>query len=108
MTLRRRCGPGAPGRVAPRERSACCYWLMSVSVSIDGRGPGHADPWSLSARRGKAPISGSRGERFAHTRFFAGFHRCLPALAAAGNDLIVEHIIEFRAWRSDLARSRRP
>ena len=36
-------------------------------------------------------------------RFFAGFHRCLPALAAAGNDLIVEHIIEFPAWRHDLA-----
>jgi chloramphenicol 3-O phosphotransferase len=36
-------------------------------------------------------------------RFFAGFHQCLPALAAAGNDLIVEHIIEFPAWRSDLA-----
>ena len=35
-------------------------------------------------------------------RFFDGFHRCLPALAAAGNDLIVEHIIEFRAWREDL------
>lgn len=37
-------------------------------------------------------------------RFFDGFHRCLPALAAAGNDLIVEHIIEFRAWREYLAR----
>ena len=37
-------------------------------------------------------------------QFFAGFHRYLPALAAAGNDLIVEHIIEFRAWREDLAR----
>jgi chloramphenicol 3-O phosphotransferase len=36
-------------------------------------------------------------------RFFAGFHRCLPALAVVGNDLIVEHVIEFRAWRSDLA-----
>jgi len=36
-------------------------------------------------------------------RFFDGFHRCLPALAAAGNDLIVEHIIEFRAWREYLA-----
>jgi chloramphenicol 3-O phosphotransferase len=36
-------------------------------------------------------------------RFFAGFHRCLPALAQAGNDLIVEHIIEFPAWRSQLA-----
>ena len=37
-------------------------------------------------------------------RFFAGFHRCLPALATAGNNLIVEHIIEFPAWRTDLAR----
>ena len=34
--------------------------------------------------------------------FFAGFHRCLPALALAGNDLIVEHIMEFRSWRADL------
>ena len=37
-------------------------------------------------------------------RFFAGFHRCLPALAAAGNDLIAGHITEFRARREDLAR----
>ncbi|MFI7452433.1 chloramphenicol phosphotransferase CPT family protein [Nonomuraea sp. NPDC049714] len=36
-------------------------------------------------------------------RFFHGFHRCLPALAGAGNDLIVEHIIEFPAWRVLLA-----
>jgi len=26
--------------------------------------------------------------------FFDGFHRTIPALAAAGNDLIVEHIVE--------------
>ena len=36
-------------------------------------------------------------------RFFAGFHRCLPALALAGNDLIVDHVIEFASWRNDLA-----
>jgi chloramphenicol 3-O phosphotransferase len=36
-------------------------------------------------------------------RFFEGFHRCLPALAAAGNDLIVEHVIEFATWRAELA-----
>jgi chloramphenicol 3-O phosphotransferase len=36
-------------------------------------------------------------------RFFAGFHRCLAALAEPGNDLIVEHIIEFSTWRADLA-----
>jgi chloramphenicol 3-O phosphotransferase len=36
-------------------------------------------------------------------RFFAGFHACLPALARAGNDLIVDHVIEFRSWRAHLA-----
>jgi chloramphenicol 3-O phosphotransferase len=39
-------------------------------------------------------------------RFFDGFHRCLPALAAAGNHLTVEHIIESRAWREYLATLR--
>ena len=36
--------------------------------------------------------------------FFDGFHRCLPGLALAGNDLIVEHIIETGRWMSDLVR----
>ena len=30
--------------------------------------------------------------------FFEGFHRSLPALADAGNNLIIEHIIETDAW----------
>ncbi len=33
---------------------------------------------------------------------FDGFHRCLPVLAGAGNNLIVEHIIETKEWMSDL------
>ena len=33
---------------------------------------------------------------------FDGFHRCLPVLAEAGNNLIVEHIIENERWMSDL------
>jgi chloramphenicol 3-O phosphotransferase len=36
--------------------------------------------------------------------FFEGFHRCLPALALAGNNLIVEHIVETEAWMSRLLR----
>ncbi len=36
--------------------------------------------------------------------FFEGFHACLPALAQAGNNLIVEHIIETKAWRDRLLR----
>jgi chloramphenicol 3-O phosphotransferase len=30
--------------------------------------------------------------------FFEGFHRSIPALAAAGNHLIVEHIVESADW----------
>jgi chloramphenicol 3-O phosphotransferase len=37
--------------------------------------------------------------------FFEGFHRCLPALAEAGNNLVVEHIVESRAWMTRLARA---
>jgi len=36
--------------------------------------------------------------------FFEGFHRCLPALAQAGNSLLVEHIVETREWMSRLVR----
>ncbi len=31
-------------------------------------------------------------------QFFAGFHDSLPALAKAGNNLIVEHVIETQEW----------
>lgn len=41
-------------------------------------------------------------------RFFDGFHRCIATLAAAGADLIVDHIIEFPEWRADLGRMLRP
>lgn len=34
--------------------------------------------------------------------FFDGFHRSIPALAAAGNDLIVEHIVETAGWMRSL------
>ncbi len=37
-------------------------------------------------------------------QFLDGFHRCLPALAAAGNNLIVEHIVETREWMHRLLR----
>ena len=30
--------------------------------------------------------------------FFEGFHRSIPALAGAGNNLIVEHIVENAEW----------
>jgi chloramphenicol 3-O phosphotransferase len=33
---------------------------------------------------------------------FDGFHRCQPAFAQAGNNLIVDHIIEQEQWLADL------
>lgn len=36
--------------------------------------------------------------------FFEGFHNCLPALAEAGNHLIVEHIVETAEWMERLLR----
>ena len=33
---------------------------------------------------------------------FRGIHRCLPALATAGNNLIFDHIIETKAWLYEL------
>ena len=33
---------------------------------------------------------------------FDGFHRCLPAFAKAGNNLIVDHIVEQEQWLADL------
>lgn len=37
-------------------------------------------------------------------QFFEGFHRCLPALAEAGNNLVVEHIVESQAWMHRLVK----
>ena len=37
-------------------------------------------------------------------RFFDGFHRAVAGFAAAGNDLLVEHIVEEQRWADDLRR----
>ncbi|KFL31679.1 chloramphenicol phosphotransferase [Devosia riboflavina] len=40
--------------------------------------------------------------------FFAGYHASLAAYAAAGNNLIVEHILDTPGWQGDLAELFRP
>ena len=35
---------------------------------------------------------------------FDGLHRCVPALASAGNNVIFDHIIEMEQWLHDLVR----
>ena len=41
-------------------------------------------------------------------RFFAGFHATLAACAEAGNDLIVEHILENEGWCETLIELLKP
>ena len=48
--------------------------------------------------------TGERAWRVIRPRFFDGFHRCIAALAAAGNPLIVEHVLEAQSWLDDCVR----
>jgi chloramphenicol 3-O phosphotransferase len=41
-------------------------------------------------------------------RFFDGFHLSIAAFAHAGNNLIVEHIVEEQSWADDLGALLRP
>lgn len=47
-----------------------------------------------------APDARRRGRE----AFFDGFHRSIAAFAAAGLDLLVEHVVERASWRADLDR----
>lgn len=35
-------------------------------------------------------------------KFFNGFHNCLPAIASAGNNIVVDHIVEYKEWLDDI------
>lgn len=52
------------------------------------------------------PSEGIKNGRFSweamRPSVFQGIHRCLPALATAGNNIIFDHIIETRAWLHEL------
>ena len=44
--------------------------------------------------------------RFAtRAQFFDAFHRSIPAMASAGLDLLIEHIVEEQAWAETLKES---
>lgn len=47
---------------------------------------------------------GERAWRKIRPRFFDAFHRCIAAMAGAGNRVIVEHVLEFRTWYDDCIR----
>ncbi|QPH52518.1 chloramphenicol phosphotransferase CPT family protein [Pontivivens ytuae] len=48
--------------------------------------------------------SGEFDWRAARAPFFDGFHRSLAAYAGAGNDLILEHILDTDGWLEQLSR----
>jgi chloramphenicol 3-O phosphotransferase len=48
--------------------------------------------------------SGEFSWRDARKAFFDGFHASLRAYAEAGNDLILEHILDTEGWLNDLRR----
>ncbi len=56
---------------------------------------------------GALPGRREEGGRFAwaevRPRFFAGFHRSLAAYAAAGNCLVVDHVLEHAVWLRECA-----
>ena len=67
------------------------FWHVSSDQFVDAQ--------MLPSRR-------DEGDDFAWSvmrpRFFDAFHGCLPAMASAGNNLIVDHVIEFESWMNDL------
>jgi chloramphenicol 3-O phosphotransferase len=85
-------------------KSTLARWLQAVlpepflHLSSDHLVDGGAIP----GRRETSGAFGWPGQM--RSRFFAGFHRCIPAMAEAGNNLIVDHIIEYASWRTELAQ----
>ena len=52
--------------------------------------------------------SGEFSWRELRDAFFDGYHRSLPVYAAAGNNLIIEHIVDTREWMDFLVTLFRP
>lgn len=69
-----------------------CYYASDQLADAGFRDPGKKQP----LHDGELPA-----ERL---RFFNGFHRSIAAFAGAGNNLIVEHIVEFDWWLNDLVQ----
>ena len=67
------------------------------NFSIDHLKAGHVLP-DARIESGEFPWSSLREP------FFQGFHRCVPALAEAGNNVVVEHIVETKQWMDGLLR----
>ncbi|MFT3789499.1 MAG: AAA family ATPase [Rudaea sp.] len=56
------------------------------------------------AEQGFRPLVDFTAGSSERERFFDGFHRSIAAFAMAGNNLIVEHIVEKQSWADELAQ----
>jgi chloramphenicol 3-O phosphotransferase len=78
---------------AVQERLAEPFWHFSIDLLRDG---------------GVLPLARIQSGEFPWPRlrpaFFDGFHRAVEAIAAAGNNLVVEHIVETEEWMARLVR----
>lgn len=76
-----------------QQRLAEPFWHFSIDHLRDG---------------GVLPLARIQSGEFAWSQlrpaFFEGFHRAVEAIATAGNNLVVEHIVETEAWMTRLVR----
>jgi chloramphenicol 3-O phosphotransferase len=89
-------GPSSSGKSTLarvlQDRLETAFWHYSIDHLRDsGILP------SVRIARGDFPWSDLR------ERFFDGFHRSVAAFADAGNDVILEHILDTPGWREQLS-----
>lgn len=70
------------------------------SRNNDNAGAPEAPLWWVFPERDGDPVRLEFGE--SGHRLIRGMHRALAALALAGNDLIVEHVLLYEQWKRDL------
>lgn len=91
-------GPSSSGKttlaLAAQNRLATPFLRFSFDLFLDSQA---------------LPLEPIRQGKFAwdaiRPAVFTGLHRCVPALARAGNNVIFDHIIESQAWLEDLLES---
>jgi chloramphenicol 3-O phosphotransferase len=88
-------GPSSAGKTtlakAIQQQLDQPFWHVSSDQFIEAQ--------MLPQRRDEG---GDFGWGVLRPRFFRAFHCCLPAIASAEHNLIVDHVIEFATWMQEL------
>lgn len=77
-------------KLRPALGPTFCYYASDQLADAGFRPPDPETRWTL------------------RENFFRGFHRSIAAFADAGNDLLVEHIVEQQSWAEELHDLLRP